>query len=162
MAGKEKNKMEKKDFRRAGKYALAMAMVLFMLGGFCLGFAGTMEDDYRYRWDEDYHNAVTIFKVIGWATLIGGVVDMVQAIVYIGQADAQDKAKRETDSQRDKNIYLEGMYYMEQPATMENLQAAYRCFIKIPQYQDAEWKAKKCRLMLEKMEEEQEAQAHNQ
>lgn len=141
---------------KSGSNAGLMAVLLAVLGFILLMCASGMKEEYKYYWDEDYRNGTDFMNICGWIGLISAVFSGFLAMGGSGKEKKQEIAKRESEKRREMNTYAEGVYYMDQPATMENLQAAYLCFIKIPEYLDSEWKAKKCRLMLEAMEEEKE------
>lgn len=135
------NNKKRKNLIIAG--CLIGAGIIFLL------VAANMASDWRYYLSDEYNSTANTVKYCGWGSVLVG------AIVAIAAVSGSAKATMENGLDP-KKIYAEGMYYLGEPKTFDNIGAAYRCFIKIPDYEDAKWKAMECRRMLEAMEAEQE------
>lgn len=133
--------------KKSKKFVIAGCLAA--VGIIMLIISANMANDWRYYLSQEYNSTVNTVKYCGWGALVAAVIPLLSGSGKNSQGTSQK-------IENPKSIYAEGMYYMGEAKTYDNIGAAYRCFIKIPDYEDAKWKAMECRRMLEAMDAEKE------
>ncbi|MBQ9762161.1 MAG: hypothetical protein IJV82_03690 [Oscillospiraceae bacterium] len=79
--------MDNNNYKGKGIGMIVSAIIGAIVAWFMLSMSADAKEDWRYYWDEDYHNMMLILNYAGWGMVIGAVIDFVLGLVFLNKTE---------------------------------------------------------------------------